>query len=79
MRMVDHVCKICLGRIVETSGNNGVIATCTNCGLTGNGFIEICACGLMLKNGKPAGLRCEENPNPTPEMPSKIVAKVVTR
>jgi hypothetical protein len=75
-RISDHVCRICLGRVLVTTNPDGTeTARCSNCDIEADGdHRAICACGLKLKSGKSAGLRCVRNPNPTGEMPSRIVA-----
>lgn len=75
--LTDHVCRACFGRIVlSADAGPGRRYRCTNCGLEAIGRDPacVCACGLRLKNGKDAGLRCERNGAPTPEFPSEVVA-----
>lgn len=82
-----HVCRTCFGRIVNYLGGSGSVYVCTNCGLSAHGDDAscVCACGIKLKrqkivDGRPvaahadAGIRCHENPNPTPDFPSVFVA-----
>lgn len=49
---------------------------CSNCGLEQEGRTEaaICCCGIKLKTGADAGIRCQANPSKSPEFPSEIVA-----
>lgn len=82
--LTDHVCRVCFGRILGTDAtSDGVLLSgghrryrCSNCGLEGAARKSdcICACGMRLKSGHDAGIRCERNPEPTPEFPSEIVA-----
>jgi len=75
--LTDHVCRACFGRIVarETFDRRHVYR-CTNCGAEREGRTEsvLCCCGIRLKSGVDAGIRCQRNPEPTPEFPSEIVA-----
>jgi hypothetical protein len=75
-RLTGHVCRHCLGRVLVTDNDDGTeSARCSNCGTEAEGdHRSICACGLKLRNGKSAGLRCAVNPNRTAELPSEIVA-----
>lgn len=75
--LTEHVCAICLGRaLYDREGNR---SRCSNCGVEGDGKPKrICCCGIKLKNGKDAGIRCIVNPAPTPEMPAQIVATEVS-
>ena len=38
---------------------------------------RICMCGSQKMNGKSTGLRCQRNPNRTPENPGEIVVVFV--
>ena len=76
--LTDHVCRCCLGRIVEEVSNSkrtGVFR-CADCGTELKGNIEaLCCCGLRYRTGKNAGFRCIKNYDKTPEIPSEIVVK----
>lgn len=75
--LTDHICRACFGRVLRQPQGEGVRRyRCSNCGLEATGRDEsaLCACGLRLKGGRDAGIRCERNPTPTPEFPSEIVA-----
>lgn len=56
---------------------------CSNCGLAGAGVVRsICCCGLKVPgfgrhDFRDAGIRCQPNPNPTPEVPAQIIAREV--
>lgn len=75
-RFTDHVCRHCLSRLLVADNPDGTQShKCSNCEAEAVGeHSKLCACGLKLKNGKSAGLRCTRNPNPTTEMPARIVA-----
>lgn len=80
--MTDHVCRSCFGRVLEAAeaAPDGHRYRCSNCGLeaTGRRPAALCTCGTKLKNGRgDAGVRCERNPEPTPEFPSEIVSSQV--
>lgn len=77
--ITDHVCKFCLSRVLVSENPDGTtIARCSNCEAEAmGGHKALCACGLKLKNGKSAGLRCVRNPSPSAEMPARIVASAV--
>jgi hypothetical protein len=76
----DHVCRVCFGRIVSRDATNGRrVFRCVGCGAEKQGQAEavICACGIKLKTGGDAGIRCLPNPAKTPEFPAEIVAAQV--
>ena len=79
--LTDHVCRVCFGRVLAsaTKTDGAHRYRCSNCGLEEAGRKPgvLCACGLKLKNGHDAGIRCELNPEPTPEFPSEVVASQV--
>ncbi len=77
--ITPHVCSKCLGRVLVTENKDGSqTARCSNCGAEGEGgHKSICACGLKLKSGKSAGLKCVANPNRSADLPSEIVASAV--
>lgn len=82
--LTDHVCRVCFGRILRTSADENAPAgvhryRCSNCGVEASArqVSSVCSCGLRLKSGKDAGIRCERNTEPTPEFPSEVVASQV--
>jgi len=79
--VTDHVCRACFGRILkrESDDGDGWLYRCSNCGAEAAGRREtvICSCGIKLRTGKDAGIRCMPNTQPTPECPSQIVAEQV--
>ena len=52
------------------------IYRCSGCGVEKEGRSEadICACGIKLKTGVDAGIRCELNPDRSPEWPAEVTA-----
>lgn len=78
----DHVCRCCFGRVlVRETFDHKRVYRCSNCGIEKEGRSEaaICACGMKLKNGTDAGIRCQVQEQPTPEFPSQVVAAQVDR
>lgn len=79
-----HICRHCMGgRLVsQTLEGGGRRYQCTNCGaqVDGAGPAALCCCGIRVRRHGPAGgftdpgVRCHENPDPSPEFPSLIVA-----
>lgn len=75
---VAHCCRVCFGRVLRRPGLDGKrIYRCSNCGLEREGHDSrvICACGIRLKTGADAGIRCVAQTKPTSECPSLIVAE----
>lgn len=52
---------------------------CAGCGIEKEGRSEsaICSCGIKLKTGVDAGIRCIDNKEKSPEWPAEIVAAQV--
>jgi len=87
--LTDHVCRECFGRILERptdrrSDDQGAPGTsvyrCADCGSQAHSdsHTAICCCGLTLKTGKDAGLRCQVADVRRPDFPSEIVARPVS-
>lgn len=77
-KLTDHVCRVCLGRVLTRTTRHGTESRCAECGIRAPGdHRQICACGTQLKNGHDALLRCQRNPNRSPELPAEIVAVFV--
>lgn len=78
--ITDHVCRCCFGRVLmrETFERKRVYR-CSNCGLEQEGRTEaaVCCCGIKLKTGVDAGIRCSANPDRSPEFPAEITAAQV--
>lgn len=80
-KLTPHVCRACFGRIlVRETFDHRKVYRCSNCGVEREGKDSrvICTCGLKLRNGVDAGVRCEVNNEKSPEWPSEIVASQVT-
>jgi hypothetical protein len=77
-QMTDHCCRACFGRVLyrETFDHRHVYR-CAQCGVEreGKGTVSICCCGIKLKGGKDAGVRCTVNGERSPEFPSEIIAE----
>jgi DNA-directed RNA polymerase subunit RPC12/RpoP len=82
--ITEHVCVSCMGRVLERplldvkgmpAGRERVYR-CADCGLERDGYTPavICTCGLKLK-GRTIGMRCEANPDKTPEFSAEIIAR----
>ena len=88
-RLEPHCCRVCFARIASTKlEHGGRLYVCTNCGLEGEGKpSSVCACGIKLRKARAdgrsgeamidAGVRCHENPEPSPANPSRYVASYV--
>lgn len=79
-RLLDHCCSVCFGRLLSRPGRDGATwYQCSNCGLSRESTRPetLCACGITLKTGKNAGLRCVKQANPTPECPSEVIVEEV--
>lgn len=75
--ITDHVCRCCFGRVlVRETFDRKRVYRCSNCGLEAEGRTEaaVCCCGMKLKTGVDAGIRCGVNHDRTPEFPSEITA-----
>lgn len=79
-RMTSHVCRVCFGRVLRRLEGDRRIYRCSNCGIEQEGHDSrvICACGMKLKTGANAGLRCVPNLKPTPEFPAQVVVEQVS-
>ena len=73
-KVTDHVCKLCLGRVLEGQRKDGTWATrCADCEARAEGrYDEVCCCGAALPNGRHAGLACVRNEAITRENPSEV-------
>jgi len=75
--LTDHCCRVCFSRVlVRETFDRRRIYRCAGCGVEKEGRSEaaICACGIKLKTGVDAGIRCEVSKNKTPEWPAEITA-----
>ena len=77
-RMEPHVCRICYGRLLSRGNIEGKrVLRCSNCGteVVAARVSGLCCCGITLRGGRNAGVRCITNPRRSPEMPSEIVVQ----
>lgn len=77
--LVDHACRICLGRLLVRTGDNGEkYVKCAECETEVRGsHSALCCCGAKAHDKVPVGLRCQRNDTPTPESPSRVMVKYV--
>lgn len=76
-KITAHCCRACFGRVlVRETFDRRKVYRCSNCGIEVEGRTEmaICCCGIRLKTGVDAGIRCVTHDNPTPELPAQVVA-----
>jgi DNA-directed RNA polymerase subunit RPC12/RpoP len=78
--MTDHVCRVCFGRVMvrQKSGRLEFVFRCASCGAQAGGEspAAVCACGLTLEGTKDMGVRCQVNPERSPELIDEIIATV---
>lgn len=87
LTLEPHVCRRCFARIVSSLAPDGQTEyTCSSCGYSALGDTPavVCACGIRLRRPTgvrtmghktvDAGVRCQPNPDPTPEFPAQYVA-----
>ncbi len=75
-RVTDHVCRDCLGRILERVDVPAGGYRCSNCGATASKAIEeLCACGMRIDSSADLGFRCEPNPAPTFNFPHEVIVR----
>lgn len=78
--ITDHVCKKCLGRVLERTNNDGTTtARCADCGEMGSSAVHICACSMTLRTGTNAGFMCARNPHKSSRQPYEIAVRRVFR
>ena len=76
-RLTPHCCRVCFGRILaRETFDRRKIYRCSCCGVEAEGRNEsaVCCCGIKLKTGMDAGIRCRISDNKTPEFPAEVVA-----
>lgn len=79
--LTEHCCRVCFSRVlVRETFDRRKIYRCAGCGVEkeGRSPAAICSCGIKLKTGVDAGIRCQINQAPTPEFPAEITAAVAT-
>jgi hypothetical protein len=60
--ITDHVCRRCLGRLLEREEAGRKIYRCADCGASGEGHVsDLCTCGVTLKTGKRVSFQCVPN------------------
>jgi len=75
--LTDHCCRACFGRVlVRETFDRRRVYRCACCGVEQEGRSEtvICSCGMKLKTGVDAGIRCMVADAPTPEFPAEVIA-----
>ena len=80
-QLAAHCCRSCFGRVLLADSTAGQrIYRCAQCGAQahGEGASVICCCGIRLKTGADAGVRCVVNDKPSPECPLEVVAEQVS-
>lgn len=78
--LTNHVCRACFGRVLAREAVDGrVLYRCSNCGVEREGASEaaICSCGIKLRTGRDAGIRCRVNEAQSPEWPNEVVAEQI--
>lgn len=78
--LTDHICRSCMGRVIKRPGiGPRRYYRCTNCGteVEGTTTAALCCCGMKLRTGRDAGVRCARNTEPSPECQSEIIAQPV--
>ena len=78
--LTAHVCRICFARVLtRTTFDHRKIFKCSNCEteVQAEHVTGLCCCGMKLRGGKDAGVRCVENTKRVPENPAHIVAQQV--
>ncbi len=79
--ITDHCCRVCFGRVlVREAFDRRKTYRCSVCETEADGHSEtaICCCGIKLKTGVDAGIRCQRVEDPSPEFPSRITAVQAT-
>ncbi|MEX3764415.1 hypothetical protein [Paraburkholderia phenoliruptrix] len=74
----DHICRVCFGRVMtRVTFDRRRLYCCADCGveLEGKSEAAVCCCGIKLKNGRDAGIRCRSNDERSPESPFVIIAE----
>ncbi|MGF6900384.1 DNA-directed RNA polymerase subunit RPC12/RpoP [Paraburkholderia sp. GAS348] len=80
-QLATHCCRSCFGRVLLGESAGGLrIYRCAQCGSQGDSdsAAGICCCGIRLKTGQDAGVRCVVNDQPSADCPLEVVAEVVS-
>jgi hypothetical protein len=76
-QLAAHCCRSCFGRVLLGESADGQrVYRCAQCGARGAGAVAtvICCCGIRLKTGADAGVRCMVNEVPSPDCLLEVVA-----
>lgn len=79
--ITDHISRCCFARVlVHEAFDRRKTYRCSNCDLEveGHSPAAICTCGIKLKTGVDAGIRCQKSDQKTPEFPATITASQAT-
>lgn len=75
--ITDHICRVCFSRVLMREAfDRRKTYRCAGCGAEESGTSEaaVCCCGIKLKTGVDAGIRCTPNTDKSPEWPAEITA-----
>lgn len=78
--LTDHCCKFCFGRILASDAPDGrKVFRCSCCEAQAEGASEavLCCCGMKLRTGADAEIRCMVQENPSSDFPARIVARAI--
>lgn len=76
-QITSHICRVCFGRVLMREAfDRRKTYRCSCCGAEADGASEaaVCCCGIKLKTGIDAGIRCTPNEARSPEFPAEITA-----
>lgn len=79
--ITDHICRICFSRVLMREAfDRRKTYRCAGCGAEATGANEaaVCCCGIKLKTGVDAGIRCQVSTERTPEFPAEVTAVQVS-
>jgi hypothetical protein len=77
-QLAAHCCRSCFGRVLLGESADGQrVYRCAQCGARGDSDDAsiVWCCGIRLKTGADAGVRCVVNNASSPECPLEIVAE----
>jgi hypothetical protein len=80
-QFTEHACRVCFGRVMMREAfDRRRTYKCSICEAEAEGASEsaVCRCGIKLKTGIDAGIRCQRSDSPTPEFPAVITAVQAT-
>lgn len=75
--ITDHICRVCFSRVLMREAfDRRKTYRCAGCEVEAQGTSEaaVCCCGIKLKTGVDAGIRCQREASPTPEFPARVTA-----